>query len=80
MSKRKHRSAPVIKKRTKTKASTPKPCPTPSKPSYSTRKYAEAAMAGSKRHRDPREDQIYTYPRQRAYPCRCGKWHLTSKE
>jgi hypothetical protein len=47
-----------------------KKCPTPAKLCYSTKASAEDAL----RHNPFDGDR-----RVRAYECRCGKWHLTSR-
>jgi hypothetical protein len=52
-------------------------CPTPTKPAYTNRHFAEKAIEDP-RYRDPLEDELNTRPRCSAYPCCCGKWHLTS--
>lgn len=54
-----------------------KHCPTPTKPGYTNRHFAELAIADP-RYRDPREDELNTRARTNTYPCACGKWHLTS--
>lgn len=51
------------------------PCPTPHKRGYRDEIAAKISLSNIRRYGEAREKT----PR-RAYPCRCGKWHLTSME